>query len=330
MLAALTYGKWTPPMLSEHGAGIDKLIDFLHVFMLLLFVVWFVFFVYCLTRFRQRPGHKAMYDEVKAKISKYAEVGVVIFEAFLLVGLSMPVWADYKNEPPAEGDRAEIRVVAQQFQWNIHYPGKDGKFGRTRAELIDEATNPVGLDRDGDPAAADDVVGQELHLPVGQHVYIRLTSLDVIHSFFIPTLRVKQDAVPGMEIPIWFKVQDGKTTETLLSQMTERFPVAGASWYRLRHHVAAEDHAKSGDVLLAKGADLGLSLADGEAALAELAKAGITELVMHPRHPMELVCSQLCGNSHFKMKAAIFTHTPSDYVAWMEEAAKPIEFDDEF
>lgn len=102
MLAATNYGLWLPPMWSEHGAGVDQIIDWLHYFMAALFVAWGIFFVYCLMRFRQRPGHKANYHPVKAKISKYGEIGVVVFEVFVLFGLSVPVWAKYKNDPPAK------------------------------------------------------------------------------------------------------------------------------------------------------------------------------------------------------------------------------------
>lgn len=326
MLADTAYGLWSPPMYSGHGADIDSLISWVHLFMVVLFIPWGIFFVYCLRRFRQRTGHKAEYQLVKAKVSKYAEVAVVIIEAFLLVGLSMPVWAEYKNEPPAEGKRTEVRVVAQQFQWNIHYPGADGVFGRTEASLVDEAANPVGLDKDGDPAAADDVVTQEFHVPVGQDVYVRLTSLDVIHSFDIPTLRIKQDVIPGMEIPVWFRVDEDATTDKLLKQMTQTVTVAKANWYKLRHYVAAEDvTSKSGEVMLPKGEGLGFTLDAGNKLLDKLSKAGVTEITLHPRHPMEIVCAQLCGNSHFKMKSAILTHTPEDYLAWMAKEGAPEE-----
>lgn len=326
MLANTTYGLWEPPLYSVHGAHIDSLILYLHVFMVLLFIPWAVFFVYCLYRFRQRAGHKADYQLIKAKVTKYAEVAVVIIEAVLLVGLSMPAWAEYKNDPPDKDKRVEIHVVAQQFQWNIHYPGADGVFGRTDAALVDEAANPIGLDRDGDPNAKDDVVTQELHLPVGKNIYVRLTSKDVIHSFSVPTLRVKQDVIPGMLIPIWFKVKESATTDELLKEMTQTVPIGSANWYKLRHYVAAEDiKSKSGEVMLPKGEGLGFTLDAGDQLLEKLAKAGVTELTLHPRYPMELVCAQLCGNSHFKMKSKILTHTPEDYAAWMAKEGAPEE-----
>lgn len=325
------YGLWSPPLISEHGSSVDLLISLLHWFMLLLFIPWGVFMIYCLVRFRQRAGHRASYEPVKGKISKYAEIGVVLFEAILLVGLSIPVWAEYKNNPPEEADRLVIRVVAEQFQWNFHYAGPDGKFGRTDARLVDTASNPVGLD-ESDPDAADDVwTINDFHIPTGRDIYLRLTSKDVIHSFFIPSMRVKQDVIPGMEIPIWFKVKAEATTENLKAGMTRRYATAGASWYKLRHHVATADYAdKSGQVILATGANLGTTQAAGAALLEQLRAADVEEISMQPRNPLEVICAQLCGNSHFTMKAQIVTHTPEGFEQWIAEQSKEEEFEEDF
>ena len=199
------YGWWLPPDISTHGVGVDQLINVLHWFMGILFVGWGIFFIYCLVRFRQRQGHKADYQLPTAKASKYAEIGVATFEAFLLIGLSMPLWASVKNDFPADSDNPlHVRVVAEQFAWNFHYPGQDGEFGRTAPELM-AADNLIGLDRT-DPAASDDVVTNNVfHMVVNRPVIADLTSKDVIHSFFIPVMRVKQDVIPGMSIPVWFE-----------------------------------------------------------------------------------------------------------------------------
>ena len=129
---------------------------------------------------------------------------MIVAEAVLLLGFSIPLWAERVNQFPPEGEATVVRVVAQQFAWNIHYPGPDGKFGRTDPKLVDPQSNPLGLDR-GDPAAADDVTTvNQLHLPVGKPAIIQISSLDVIHSFAIQEMRVKQDAIPGMSTPVWF------------------------------------------------------------------------------------------------------------------------------
>ena len=96
-----------------------------------------------------------------------------------------------------------VRVVGEQFAWNVHYPGRDGKFGRTDINMV-AADNPLGLDR-RDPDAKDDITTiNQLNLPVDRPILVHLTSKDVIHSFGLYEFRVKQDAVPGLSIPVWF------------------------------------------------------------------------------------------------------------------------------
>lgn len=116
---------------------------------------------------------------------------------------SIPVWNLRAQAFPAERESITVRVVAEQFAWNIHYPGADGKFGRTDLALV-SPDNPLGLDR-ADAAAQDDITTlNELHLPVGRPVIVLLSSKDVIHSFTLPEMRVKQDAVPGVVQRLWF------------------------------------------------------------------------------------------------------------------------------
>jgi cytochrome c oxidase subunit 2 len=98
-----------------------------------------------------------------------------------------------------------LRIIAQQFAWNIHYPGPDGKFGEVRPELVDEQENPIGLDRESENAEDDFFTINQLHIPAHEKIRIDLTSKDVIHSFGLPELRVKQDAIPGMSIPVHFE-----------------------------------------------------------------------------------------------------------------------------
>jgi cytochrome c oxidase subunit II len=96
-------------------------------------------------------------------------------------------------------------VTGQQFAWNVRYPGPDGKFGRTRPDKVDDSmANYIGLD-DTDPAGQDDITVQNIMaIPVNRPIKLIVRSRDVLHSFFVPGLRVKQDAVPGMGIPVHF------------------------------------------------------------------------------------------------------------------------------
>ncbi len=204
------YGMLLPPDVSVHGHEQDELFWIVHWFMAILFVGWGIFFVYCLIQFRQRGGHRASCDLVKAKPSKYIEVAVAVVEAVLLLGFSIPIWASVKNDIPAPGpdpmrNPVRLRVVGEQFAWNFHYPGADGVFGKTDPKLVDTATNPLGLDKSGH--GADDIFSLEMHIPVGRPIICEISSKDVIHSFSLPVMRVKQDAVPGMRIPVWFEAK---------------------------------------------------------------------------------------------------------------------------
>lgn len=191
-----------PRLASAHGGQIDQLIGFIHIVMFVLFIGWGAFFAFLLVRFRKGAHPKANYTGVKSHFSSYIEGAVAVVEVILLVGFSIPLWAKVVVQTPSEEESTVVRVVAQQFQWNCHYPGPDGKFGPIDVKLMDDQTNPIGLNRE-DPAGKDDVwTINQLHLPVNKPVLIYLSSKDVIHSFSLPEMRVKQDIIPGMQIPI--------------------------------------------------------------------------------------------------------------------------------
>jgi cytochrome c oxidase subunit 2 len=193
-----------PALAAAKGAQIDDLIGWTHVFMLVLFVGWGGFLVYCLIRFRRSRQPVANYAGVKSHTSSYLEIGVAVVEAVLLVGFSIPIWAARVDHIPPENEALVVEVTGEQFAWNMHYAGPDGKFGRTDIKLLDLQSNPLGVDR-SDPAAKDDVTTvNQLYLPANKPIIVRLRSKDVIHSFNLPEFRVKQDAVPGFTIPIWF------------------------------------------------------------------------------------------------------------------------------
>jgi cytochrome c oxidase subunit 2 len=193
-----------PQLASQHGAQLDRALGLVHVLMLVLFVGWGAFFAYVLVRFRRKRHPSADPAGVRSHASTWLEAGVAVAEALLLVGLSMPLWADRVERLPPPGESTRVRVVAEQFAWNVHYPGPDRVFGRTDPKLIDVQANPLGLDR-SDPAAKDDVTTiNQLHLPVDRPVLIQLTSKDVIHSFALQEMRIKQDAIPGTTIQVWF------------------------------------------------------------------------------------------------------------------------------
>lgn len=214
-----------PPDGSAHGAGIDNLIALVHWLMAVLFVGWGLFYLYTLYRFRKSRNPQASYHGVKSHFSTYVEVGVLVVEVILLIGFSIPMWSKRVDAFPKAEDAVIVRVVAEQFAWNIHYPGRDGKFGKTSITLID-ADNPLGLDRTDADAKDDIVTNNNLYLPVNKPVIVNLTSKDVIHSFNLPLYRVKQDAVPGNLIPVWFTPT--KTETEIRNELVHSFSIAAA------------------------------------------------------------------------------------------------------
>jgi len=237
---------YLPPLASAHGGALDRMTLWVHVLMLVLFVGWSIYFVIVLMRFSAAKSPKANPEGVQNHASTYIEVGVIIAEAVLLLGFSIPLWAERVNHFPAENEAVVVHVIGQQFAWNIHYPGPDGKFGKTDPKLVDAQSNPIGLDR-SDPAAADDVVTvNQLHLPVGKPAIIHLSSLDVIHSFALQEMRVKQDAIPGMSTPVWFIPT--VTSDDMKKQMGDEkwsyeiscAQLCGLGHYRMRGYVTID------------------------------------------------------------------------------------------
>ena len=221
---------WMPPDYSAHGAELDRLNANVHWLMLILFVGWGLVFLYMLMRFRRARHPKAIYHGTKSHLSTYAEFGVLVVEIVLLVVFSIPLWARWTSPPGPDQNPLEVRVIAEQFAWNVHYPGPDHVFGKTDVSHV-SSSNPVGLDIT-DPNAKDDIVTlNQLHLQVNRPVIVNISSKDVIHSFALPYMRVKQDAIPGMQVPVHFtpvKTSGTETWEIACAQL------CGLGHYRMR------------------------------------------------------------------------------------------------
>jgi len=194
-----------PPVASTHGAKVDDLIILVHYLMVALFVGWGIFFIYTLYRFNKRRHPKADYHGVRSHASSWLEGAVAAIEAVLLVLFAVPMWAKHVDTFPDASQSLQIDVIAQQFAWNVLYPGADGKIGKRDMKLI-STENPWGIDP-ADPNSKDDFAPliNEIHVPVNKDVIIYVTSKDVIHSFKIIAMRVTQDAIPGLRIPTHFK-----------------------------------------------------------------------------------------------------------------------------
>lgn len=208
------------PDASEHGYLIDHTLEFCHWFMLILFVGWFSFFIFTIIRFHKSRNPKANYHGVKSKVATHLEVTVVIVEAVLLFGFGLPLWAKRVTEEsfPDKSQALRVRAVGEQFWWNFHYAGPDGVFGRQSAYLV-TGNNVLGLDP-ADPAGADDIVTRnEINLINYKPTVIDISSKDVIHSLSIHSMRQTQDAVPGSQIPMWFRPKKTGEYEIVCAQL---------------------------------------------------------------------------------------------------------------
>jgi len=216
-----------PMQASQHAAQLDTITTLVHALMIVLFLGWGTYFVATLIRFRAGRSPNANYAGATAKATTWTEVAVVGAELLLLIGFALPAWATRTRDLPPASAATVVRIVAEQFAWNVHYPGPDGQFARTDPALIDPA-NPLGLDRRS-PYGADDVVKvNQLAVPIDRPVIAQLSAKDMIHSFGVPAMRVKQDAIPGMTIPVWFTPTVRGDFDIACSQL------CGLGHYRMR------------------------------------------------------------------------------------------------
>ncbi len=215
-----------PPLASAEGLKIDILMYLIHGLVALLFFGWAIYFIVVLIKFRKKPNVQARDSHDVTKVSSVVEWAVIILEFVLLFAFSMPFWAVNVAALPPMKDVLEVKVIAQQFAWNVHYAGPDGHFGKVSAKLLNE--HPIGLDLT-DPDAADDITTMnQIYVPVNKTVLIRLTSKDVIHSFGVPAMRAKQDVIPGMSTMVWFTPTKTGQFEIVCSQL------CGMAHYRMR------------------------------------------------------------------------------------------------
>jgi cytochrome c oxidase subunit 2 len=232
---------WLPQLKSDrvaidHSLAVTLLVTGAVFIATNLLLGWFTW------RYADRPGAQAAaywHDNPRLEWTWTLVTAAIMF-GFLFHALSL--WAQISSAPPT--DAMVVEVTGQQFAWNVRYPGKDGVFGRTDANLVDpSALNFIGLDK-ADPSAADDVIlpQNQLYLPEGQAVRVQLRSLDVIHSFFLPNFRVKLDAMPGMTVETWFIPKQTGSYEIACAEH------CGLGHYRMRgfvHVVASADLDKA-------------------------------------------------------------------------------------
>ena len=171
-----------PENVSTFGDRIDTTYGYIFVATAVMFVIVEVALVFFVIRYRHRPGRRATPIHGNTRLEVIWTVAPFLGVMFL-AATSAGVWLDLKDPDRIPGGALPLVVTAKQFEWNVTYPGEDGALG-----------------------TADDFVKRnQLHIPVGRPVRVTLRAEDVIHSFFLPHFRVKQDAVPGMDIAVWFE-----------------------------------------------------------------------------------------------------------------------------
>ena len=180
------------------------------------------------------------------------------------------------------------------------------------------AENKLGLDPN-DPHGKDDITTlNELHIPVDTDFILRGSSKDVIHSFSVPVLRVKQDLIPGMLVPIWLKAT--KTSDHLRDALIRSVPLDDAFENRAFNYRAMAD---AGDIVKT-GAGFNDDI------VKRLRAAGVKEVSAAPLNPIEIACAQLCGNNHFKMKGFVVIESRASFDAWLAAQAAELEEEDEW
>ena len=200
---------WLPEAITTTAPMIDRLFYAVLIITGVAFVLVQTTLLFFILRYRRQPGQPAAYIHGNT----LAEVIWTVIPAVILVGLtfySQQVWSQVRGTPPPPD--LEVEITGEQFAWNIRYAGADGAFN-----------------------TADDITTiNQLHLPLGKTVLVDLKSKDVIHSFFVPQFRMKQDAVPGLTTRLWVSTTRAGHYEIACAEL------CGLGHYRMRGYLVVE------------------------------------------------------------------------------------------
>jgi cytochrome c oxidase subunit II len=190
-----------PPPITSTAMLVDRQYDLTLCVAGVVFVCAQLGLAYAVWRFRDR-GQRARFTRGNLTVEVlWTTVTLLVFLSLAITGRK--AWALDRYAPEERG-AIQVEVTTTQFVYTFRYPGEDGKFGRLNPRLISAPTgNPLGLDPN-DPAGRDDIVLPALTVPVNRPVELLLRSQDMVHNFFVRELRLQQDAVPGMMIPLQF------------------------------------------------------------------------------------------------------------------------------
>lgn len=298
---------WLPENINPvYGDKIDYLYKVIMVVVGIAFFLTEGTLLFCIFAFRSRPGHKAKYSHGNLK----AELFWSVLPCVILVWLALvqrSTWMEAKVDFPEKPDLV-IQAFPEQFQWNFRYPGEDGKFG----------------------TQDDFALTGNLHIPVNKTVVVDMTAKDVIHSFFLPHARVKQDAVPGMKTRVWFKVDklacwDLKNDQ--MASLTEdqfRGTKIIEKGYRFKNYKVDADGQEISKGQLWPGykrfsyeptKSKTVSYRENGSELKEVAREEAGD-ISHALHYYEVACAELCGLGHYKMSAKLVVMTDEMFSEW--------------
>jgi len=286
-LSILSFYQWwevlLPKSASEHGVGVDQLWwnSMVLIFIVGIITQWLLH--YFAFKYRGRKGQQAVFFADNDKLEFiWTIIPVIVLAGLIIYGLF--TWTDIMNVD-TEDDPMVVELYAYQFDWRARYGGEDNTLGEANVRLI-EGVNQLGVDA-SDPNAQDDVVVNELHLPLGRKILFKMRSQDVLHSAYMPHFRAQMNCVPGMITQ--FAFTPTVTTEEM----------------RLDEEVI-DKVRRINEIRRKNSVEL---LANGEEAL----EPYIFDYV--------LLCNKICGNNHYNMQMKIVVETQEEYDAWMAEQA---------
>ncbi len=264
---------WLPENVFPAAEQIDLLFNIILYMTCAVCVAVFAVMLVFLFKYRHKPGRQGAFISGNTRLEVVWTLIPTVILA-LTAAFSQATWSSIKRQPeisPGE-DFVSLEIVGRQFQWFFHYPGADGKLGPRRFDLTDpQSSDPdelIGLDR-SHPDGRDDIIAPNMCIPVNTKTMIKLSSVDVLHSFFLPNFRIKQDAVPGLNGNLW--IESTKTSAQVIGTSPDE--------------PAMFSHAK----------------------------------------PFDIVCAELCGQGHFKMRGKLYVVTREQYEAFLEEEASYLD-----
>ncbi len=209
-VAAPVYNHWLPEDISTHGHQIDGLWTFVLWLTGIVFVITEVVLFWFLWKYdRDKNPEAAEYSHGNHNLEVIWTLLPAVTLLFIAI-YQMNAWAETKMRKP--DIPATVEVTARQFEWRLRYPGEDGKIG-----------------------TPDDIyVVNDLHVPMDEEVLVNLKSMDVLHSFFLPNVRIKQDALPGSMIPVWFKCTKPGTYDLVCAEL------CGWGHYKMKGRLTVE------------------------------------------------------------------------------------------